>query len=388
GPSDKEPLPLDTSLAVEDYLAESHAAIAGMSEAKLTTFLDRLLSLPLDTQTGFDWVTTLLGWLNDRPLPGMTMKRSVFLNYIRQALNRVLAGMPDLSSDVRAAARRVDVASAPTLRAPRDDEVVLVVDAAGFEPEGNQGHASCLVRAYALGWRRFVVYGLKGHRFTGCGLGPGTTGVRIDVWGSSGDYLGSGMDGLEMHIHDSAQDQLAQILKRGRLVIHGDVGQAFMYGAKGGEVYVRGNAAGRALINAVGSPRVIINGTCLDFLAESFMAGDPLHGGGFVVLNGLTFDPRGRSIPQDTPYPGSNIFSLASGGAIYVRDPKKQLVEEQLNSGEYVEFTEQDWSLIRPYLETNEALFGIAIEQDLLTVDGTRRAPAEVYRKIRPPSRR
>ena len=80
---------------------------------------------------------------------------------------------------------------------------------------------------------------------------------------------------------------MAQIIKRGKLVIYGDVGQTFMYGAKGGDVYVRGNAAGRPLINAVGKPRVVINGTCLDYLAESFMAGDPLDGGGFVVLNGI-----------------------------------------------------------------------------------------------------
>jgi glutamate synthase domain-containing protein 3 len=76
-------------------------------------------------------------------------------------------------------------------------------------------------------------------------------------------------------------------MMKGKLVIYGDVGQTFMYGAKGGEVYVLGNAAGRPLINAVGSPRVVINGTCLDYLAESFMAGDPLRGGGFVIMNGI-----------------------------------------------------------------------------------------------------
>jgi glutamate synthase domain-containing protein 3 len=152
-------------------------------------------------------------------------------------------------------------------------------------------------------------------------LGAATDGVRIDLHGSNGDYTASGMDGLEIHIHGNAQDQVAQIAKRGKLVIYGDVGQTFMYGAKGGEVYVLGNAAGRPLINAVGRPRVVINGTCLDFLAESFMAGDPLAGGGFVILNGIEFDGRGRMIPQAVPYPGSNLFSLASGGAIYIRDP-------------------------------------------------------------------
>ncbi|MGQ9719032.1 MAG: hypothetical protein ACUVWK_04240 [Nitrososphaerales archaeon] len=74
-----------------------------------------------------------------------------------------------------------------------------------------------------------------------------------------------------MYVHGNAQDQVGQILRSGKLVVY--VGQTFMYGAKGGEVYVLGNAAGRPLINAVGKPRVVINGTCLDYLAESFMAG-------------------------------------------------------------------------------------------------------------------
>ena len=96
-----------------------------------------------------------------------------------------------------------------------------------------------------------------------------------------------------------------------------------------------GNAAGRPLINAVGRPRVVINGTCLDFLAESFMAGDPLQR---RRLRGPQRPgvrrPRAMSSPNTTPYPGSNLFSLASGGAIYVRDPYGQVVDEQLNGGE------------------------------------------------------
>jgi glutamate synthase domain-containing protein 3 len=189
------------------------------------------------------------------------------------------------------------------------------------------------------------------------------------------------MDGLEMYIHGNAQDQLAQIAKRGKLVIYGDVGQTFMYGAKGGEVFILGNGAGRPLINAVGRPRVIINGTCLDFLAESFMAGDPLNGGGFVILNGIEFDEDGKIVPQANPYPGSNLFSLASGGAIYVRDPRHQVSERQLNGGVIDPIDEKDWRLIRSYLQENERLFGIKV-QDLLTVDGEVKAPEEVYRKV------
>ncbi len=78
---------------------------------------------------------------------------------------------------------------------------------------------------------------------------------------------------------------------------------------------------------------------------------------------------------MDEPYPGSNIFSLASGGAIYVRDPGKTLVDQQLNGGMIVPLTKKDWELILPYLEENERLFHIPIE-DLLKVNGQKRKPA------------
>jgi glutamate synthase domain-containing protein 3 len=267
------------------------------------------------------------------------------------------------------------------LAGPRAGEEVLIVDARNFPPEGDDCDAVLLRKAYYAGWKRFIVYRLRGQRFHGAGLGPDTNGVRIDLYGSDGDYTASGMDGLEIYIHGNAQDQVAQIAKSGKLVIYGDVGQTFMYGAKGGEVFVLGNAAGRPLINAVGRPHVIINGTCLDFLAESFMAGDPLAGGGFVILNGIEFNGRGHMAPQPVPYPGSNLFSLASGGAIYIRDPHRQVVERQLNGGVFSTITDKDWRLIRPYLNENERLFGIRL-QDLLTVDGEIKAPHEVYRKI------
>ncbi|MFI5143612.1 MAG: glutamate synthase, partial [Thermoanaerobaculales bacterium] len=260
---------------------------------------------------------------------------------------------------------------------------VLVIDARAFPPEGPESLGRTVVAAHKLGFSRFLLARVTGQRFIGCGLGPGTERVRIDVYGSSGDYLGSGIDGAEVVVHGSGQDQLAQIMKDGLLVVHGDVGQTFGYAAKGGRAFVLGNAAGRPLINAVGKPRVVINGTCLDYLAESFMAGDPLNGGGFIVLNGVAFDEDGKLSELPTPYPGGNLFSLASGGAIFVRDPQRQVSEEQLNGGAFVEFTSADWALLRPVLEENERLFGIPLTR-LLEVDGQPREPRSVYRKIAP----
>ena len=310
-------------------------------------------------------------------------RRSCLQEILLEGLEKILSAAPALSSDRRGVMRRIDGQGRDTLRKPNEGERVLIVDARGFAAEGKESVASLLIQAYHRGWKKFIVYGCQGQRFFGCGLGPGTQHVRLDVYGSSGDYLGSGIDGLEIFVHGNAQDQLGQIMKSGKMVIYGDVGQTFLYGAKGGAVYVLGNAAGRPLINAAGKPRVVINGTCLDYLAESFMAGDPLQGGGFVILNGVEFDEYGKIREQPTPFPGSNLFSLASGGAIYVRDPHSRLEEEQLNGGEFTQLTEKDWQLIQPYLQENENLFQISIDHDLLAVEGKKRRPEEVYRKVR-----
>jgi glutamate synthase domain-containing protein 3 len=325
----------------------------------------------------------VLTLLNDRRYDCGKMRRSSVLQIIRSSIENILETIPDINSGRSSRFKRIDWDLRGELREPTEDESILVINGRNFPPEGDECDARLAVRAYELGWKRFIFYGLKGQRFHGCGFGPRTEGVRIDIYGSSGDYLASGIDGMEIYVHNNGQDQLGQIMKKGLLVVYGDVGQAFMYGAKGGEVYVMGNAAGRPLINAVGRPRVVINGTCLDFLAESFMAGDPYKGGGFVILNGVEFDDKGKVCDQETPYPGSNLFSLASGGAIFVRDPHRIIVEEQLNGGEFAEFTDKDWDLILPYLKKNEKLFGISIEKDLLTVDGKQYLPSEVYRKVR-----
>ena len=88
--------------------------------------------------------------------------------------------------------------------------------------------------------------------------------------------------------------------------------------------------------------------------------------------------------PLESPYPGSNLLSLASGGAIYVRDPNRVLSPEQLNGGVDRRLTEADWKLIIPYLEENERLFDIQVERDLLSVDEVLRDPRDVYRKVVP----
>jgi glutamate synthase domain-containing protein 1/glutamate synthase domain-containing protein 3 len=355
--------------------------IQAWSYGEVGWFCRQMVALAGEGGDTWSFAVGLLTRLRDRHYDPGAKRRASVLALVDRTLGRVFDGVPPLVAPGASCQRRVDWATRASLRRRGEGEEVLVLDAAGFPPEGLDSAARLIVKAAELGWQRFVTYNWHGGRFCGCGLGPGSKGVRIDVYGSSGDYLGSGLQGAEVHVHGSAQDQVGQILHSGKLVVHGDVGQTFLYGAKGGEAYVRGNAAGRPLINAAGSPRVVINGTCLDYLAESFMAGDPLKGGGFVIVNGIEYGTHGGMATLPTPYPGGNLFSLASGGAIYVRDPYHLVSEDQLNGGTFVPLTEADWALIQPYLEENERLFGIRMEA-LLTVGGRVRPPAEVYRKV------
>ncbi|MGD9320978.1 MAG: hypothetical protein PVH99_13490 [Desulfobacteraceae bacterium] len=373
---------LQRSDLLYEYMKEG---IKTWDYADLMDCLREVKKWALKGDAHFDVALEALTQLMDRRYPTYDKKRRSIIQMINQTLESIFRHSPSLETEKgKGAYRLIDWETRQFFRGPAYNEKVLIIDASLFPPEGDHCDSRLMAEAFYRGWRRFIVFGLKGQRFHGCGFGPDSDGVQIDVYGSSGDYLASGIDGLSIYVHGNAQDQLGQIMKSGKLVIYGDTGQTLLYGAKGGEIYVMGNAAGRPLINAVGKPRVVINGTCLDYLAESFMAGDPLNGGGFVVLNGIGFDDEGKVRPQPTPYPGSNLFSLASGGAIYVRDPFAQIEEEQLNGGEIAPMGEKDWALILPYLEENERLFGISIEEDLLTIDGKKRGPLEVYRKVRP----
>ena len=365
--------------AVFEHLEKS---MVEMDYDRLRTFVDRLVGRTAGDIPGVGIEALTLAM--DRRYPTGDKKRGSILTILRRGLEAIFERQPLVSEGAGGTHLRIDWDSRDKVRAPQENETTLLIDARGFQPEGTDCDARVAIAAYELGWRHMIHYNSRGTRFHAAGFGPETDGLKIECYDNPGDYLGSGMDGLEVIVHGNAQDQLGQITKRGKMIIYGDVGQTFLYGAKGGTFYIMGNAAGRPMINGVGRPRVVINGTALDFLAESFMAGNPLENGGFAIVNGVRFDHEGNVIPLDLPYSGSNLLSLASGGAIYVRDPHHTLVDEQLNGGSYTAFTAADWKLILPFLQENERLFGIRVHHDLLTVDGVLKKPAEVYRKVVP----
>lgn len=321
--------------------------------------------------------------LHDRRWDPLEGKRAFQMAAIGHSIQDVLETVPGPGTKNETGMIRLDASLdwKNDIPEPGDLSDIMVIDAGNFPNDGPEAASRAIAHSHAVGWRNFIVYRCRGDRFIGCGLGPNTEDVRIDVYGSSGDYLGSGMDGARLYVHGDAQDQVGQILKSGKIVIFGNVGQTFLYGAKGGDAFVMGSAAGRPLINSVGRIRAIINGTCLDYCAESFMAGEQT-GGGFVIINGLTYDERGEVIGLEMKYPGNNLFSLASGGACYLNDPYYTVTENQLNGAEFISFRREDWHTILPYLQENGRLFGISIRHDLLMVDGVLKWPEEVFRKI------
>lgn len=322
-----------------------------------------------------------LMWLLDRLHIVPFAKAGRIREKIESSLFSILRSHPLIPAHPDGGWVRLDCAARNLLRPPAKEESTLLLDVSEFPGEGEDSASALIVAAHQKGWKRVISFDWRGQRFCGVGLGPHSDGFRIDAIGNPGDYLASGLDGAEIYVHGTAQDQVAQIMKSGKLVIYGDVGQTFMYGAKGGEAYVLGNAAGRPLINAVGHPRVVINGTCLDYLAESFMAGDPLQGGGFVIVNGIRFDDAGKICGLKTPYPGGNLFSLASGGAIYLRDPLRKVGLDQLNGGQLTTVQTSDWQLISPYLKENERLFGVEV-RELLAIREGLEEPGRVYTKV------
>ena len=99
-------------------------------------------------------------------------------------------------------------------------------------------------------------------------------------------------------------------------------------------------------------------------------------------MSGVGYIGDGKLTDLPSPDPGGNLFSLASGGAIFIRDPLRQVEVDQQNGGVFTDLTKSDWRMMEPYLFDNENLFGIKVD-DLLTVTCVLHSPPAIYRKLK-----
>jgi glutamate synthase domain-containing protein 3 len=319
----------------------------------------------------------VLSQLIDRRFDTGEKKRSDVVSIVEEELFKIFDSIPEIKSSSNGKYDFINYEKKSKLRRPSNPNQTLVIDVRDFKPEGDDGTCQFVQKAYQYGWRNITAYNFKGQRNFGAGL-IAKDKVRIDVYGRAGDCLAAFADGPEFYVHESAQDSVAYCFKSGKLVIFGDAGKAFEYGAKGGVTYVLGDLNDRPLINSVGSATALVNGSCKDYMGESCMAAN-----GFIILNGVRFNEHGRLVEQETPYQGGNLFPLAAAGSVYLRDPRQTVGEDQLNGSRIAQLSSQDWERILPFLRENEELFGIGVK-DLLTVDGLTKKPQEVYRKVVP----
>jgi len=104
---------------------------------------------------------------------------------------------------------------------------------------------------------------------------------------------------------------------------------------------------------------VVINGTCLDFLAEILHGrATRTNGGGFVILNGVKFDERRKLVPLAEPYRAATCFSLAYGRRPFLSATRKRRwwISSWNARPSFAPdcLTNEDWELILPCLEENQ----------------------------------
>jgi len=160
--------------------------------------------------------------------------------------------------------------------------------------------------AVADGADRIELRNVYGQRYIGTDLDKA---VRLDIYGTPGNDLGSFMDGPTIVVHGNAQDGCGNTMNEGEIVIEGHAGDIIGMSARGGKIFVRDNVGYRAAIHMkeykAKKPMIVVGGTAQDFAGE-YMAG------GVLVLLGLTLN---GSMHHKASFIGTGMHA----GIIYLR---------------------------------------------------------------------
>jgi glutamate synthase domain-containing protein 1 len=126
-----------------------------------------------------------LSVLRDRHWNPGEGQRTFQLAAVEKSIRMILDSVPEPGNRNGAGLIRLDAHSAwgKTIPKPGNSLDTMVIDAGRFPNDGPEAVSRALASFHALGWRNFIVYRCRGDRFIGCGLGPNTDDVRIDVYG-------------------------------------------------------------------------------------------------------------------------------------------------------------------------------------------------------------
>ena len=158
----------------------------------------------------------------------------------------------------------------------------------------------------ANGTGRIELKNVYGQRYIGTGLNKP---VKIEIFGTPGNDLGTFMDGPSIIVRGNAQDGCGNTMNNGEIIVHGHAGDITGLSARGGKIFVREDVGYRAGIHMKEyedkKPVVVIGGTAQDFLGE-YMAG------GILILLGL-------NLKEGERHKANFIGTGMHGGVIYLR---------------------------------------------------------------------
>ncbi|MFC1906286.1 hypothetical protein ACFLV9_00365 [Chloroflexota bacterium] len=189
-----------------------------------------------------------------------------------------------------------------------------------------------------------------GQRYIGTDLNQP---VKIEIFGTPGNDLGSFMNGPRVIVHGNAQDGCGNTMNDGEIIVHGRAGDIAGLSARGGKIYIREDAGYRAGIHMKEyqdkKPALVIGGTAQDFLGE-YMAG------GVLILLGLNL-AEGEN--HKTKFIGTGMH----GGVIYLRGSIK---DYQLGKEVDVnELEDSDYNILGKFVGEFAAHFGFNAKEIL-----------------------
>ncbi len=241
----------------------------------------------------------------------------------------------------------------------------LLINASGFAAEGTDPRYSLalmLAEAYQKGWRRFLLYRVRGQRLISTAVmgSAHTDDVVMDVYGIPGEYFAAFMQGGTIRLHGNAQNFCAMVMHHGYLTVYGNAGKVCGYASKGGKVFILGDIVDRAWTNSVNDPRcqalqVHVLGSASKYAGESLMGGDFFFGG-------LHFDVQGQLKTQQRPYRGTKLLGGASRGRMLFFDPYNRLLPEQYSHGKLEPIAPETWPYWQAMVRETLQLAGVSVE--------------------------
>lgn len=210
--------------------------------------------------------------------------------------------------------------------------------------------------AVAEGVKRIELTDVCGQRYIGTDL---SAALKIDIYGTPGNDLGSFMNGPIINVFGNAQDGCGNTMNEGEIIVHGHAGDIAGFGMRGGKIFIRDDVGYRVGIHMKEyqkkKPILVIGGFTQDFLGE-YMAG------GILIVLGLSTKMThnrapgfiGTGMHGGVIYYRGKIEPFQLGKEVGVLDPDvrdKRMIERHVQAYAKYFKADADYILSEPFLK-------------------------------------